>query len=105
MSFVGALQASIPVLLSIFCGVIAAQFGLLSTGAAEEVSKLCVKLLLPCLLISNLGSELHLDTVLRCVPIIGMRKRPLACNPSALSTLFIFFVSKLMYHAPDIGRG
>ncbi|KAI1164883.1 auxin efflux carrier [Nemania serpens] len=70
ISFAGAVQASISVLLTIFSGVVAAQFGLLSTGAAEEVSKLCVKLLLPCLLISNLGSELQLDTVVRYVPII-----------------------------------
>ncbi|EMR61568.1 putative auxin efflux carrier superfamily protein [Eutypa lata UCREL1] len=70
ISFVGALQASVSVLLTIFSGVVAAQFGLLSTGAAEEVSSLCVKLLLPCLLISNLGSELHLETVVKYVPII-----------------------------------
>lgn len=72
ISFVGALQASVSVLLTIFSGVVAAQFGLLSTGAAEEVSSLCVKLLLPCLLISNLGSELHLETVVKYVPIISM---------------------------------
>lgn len=76
ISFAGAVQASISVLLTIFSGVVAAQFGLLSTGAAEEVSKLCVKLLLPCLLISNLGSELQLDTVVRYVPIISMQSCP-----------------------------
>ncbi|RYO87888.1 hypothetical protein DL766_005264 [Monosporascus sp. MC13-8B] len=70
ISFLGALQASFSVLLTISSGVIAAQFNLISTEAAEEVSSLCVKLLLPCLLISSLGSELHLDTVIRYVPII-----------------------------------
>ena len=91
VSFLGALQASISVLLTIFAGVVAAQFGLLSTGAAEEVSSLCVKLLLPCLLISNLGSELHLDTVLRYVPIISMRKRPIILRlPRAVAFTFAF---------------
>ncbi|RYP32914.1 hypothetical protein DL767_005004 [Monosporascus sp. MG133] len=70
ISFLGALQASFSVLLTIASGVIAAQFKLISTEAAQEVSGLCVKLFLPCLLISNLGSELHLDTVIRYVPII-----------------------------------
>ncbi|RYP56554.1 hypothetical protein DL771_011873 [Monosporascus sp. 5C6A] len=70
ISFLGALQASFSVLLTIASGVIAAQFELISPEAAQEVSSLCVKLLLPCLLISNLGSELHLDTIIRYVPII-----------------------------------
>lgn len=70
VSLAGAVQASISVLLTIFSGVLAAQFGLLSTSAAEEVSGLCVKLLLPCLLISNLGAELHLETAHRYVPIV-----------------------------------
>lgn len=86
---VGALQASVSVLLTIFSGVVAAQFGLLSTGSAEEVSRLCVKLLLPCLLISNLGSELHLDTIVRYVPIISMSTyliTSLPPNPRYLSS-------------------
>lgn len=61
--FLAALQASIAVLLTIFAGVVATQFGLISEGASKEVSKLCVKLFLPALLIKNVGSELHWDTV------------------------------------------
>lgn len=61
--FLGALQASIAVLLTIFAGVIAAQFDLLTVSSAKEISKLCVKLFLPALLIVNVGSQLHLDTV------------------------------------------
>lgn len=91
ISFAGAVQASISVLLTIFSGVVAAQFGLLSTGAAEEVSKLCVKLLLPCLLISNLGSELQLDTVVRYVPIISMQ-RTLLCLVSTVPLCFPLFL-------------
>ncbi|KAI1779959.1 hypothetical protein F4818DRAFT_160402 [Hypoxylon cercidicola] len=37
-------------------------FGLVTTKAAEQLSQLCVKVLLPCLLMVKLGSELHLDT-------------------------------------------
>lgn len=63
--FLGALQASVAVLLTIFYGVIAAQFNLISEGAAKDVSKACVRLFLPALLIVNVGSELHADTVSR----------------------------------------
>lgn len=70
ISFLGAIQASLSVLLTIGCGVIAAQFGLVTTDAAEEVSHLCVNVLLPCLLITKLGSELHLDTIVNYVLII-----------------------------------
>ncbi|KAI1415997.1 auxin efflux carrier [Hypoxylon sp. FL1857] len=70
VSFIGAVQASLSVLLTIGCGVVAAQFGLVSTEAAEQVSRLCVKILLPCLLIVKLGSELHLDTAVHYVPVV-----------------------------------
>ncbi|KAI1383179.1 auxin efflux carrier [Hypoxylon trugodes] len=70
VSFLGAVQASLSVLLTIGCGVVAAQFGLVTTHAAEEVSRLCVKVLLPCLMITKLGSELYLDTTANYVPIV-----------------------------------
>ncbi|KAI0842056.1 auxin efflux carrier [Hypoxylon sp. FL0890] len=70
VSFLGAVQASLSVLLTISCGVVAAQFGLVTTEAAEQVSRLCVKILLPCLLIVKLGSELHLNTAVNYLPIV-----------------------------------
>ncbi|KAI0898307.1 auxin efflux carrier [Annulohypoxylon nitens] len=70
VSFLGAIQASLSVLLTISAGVAAAQFGLVTTHAAEEVSHLCVTMLLPCLMIVKLGSELHLDTIGNFVPIV-----------------------------------
>ncbi|KAI1208842.1 auxin efflux carrier [Annulohypoxylon truncatum] len=70
VSFLGAIQASLSVLITIGCGVAAAQFGLITTSAAEEVSHLCVTVLLPCLMIVKLGSELHLDTVVHFVPVV-----------------------------------
>jgi len=68
--FLGAVQASFAVLLTIFYGVLAAQFNLISEQSAKDVSKMCVKLFLPALLIVNVGSELHLDTAVRYVPVL-----------------------------------
>ena len=61
--FVGAFQASLSVLLTIFYGVLTAQFGLISESAARDVSKACVRLFLPCLLITNVGAQLNPETV------------------------------------------
>ncbi|KAI1459009.1 auxin efflux carrier [Annulohypoxylon moriforme] len=70
VSFLGAIQASLSVLITIGSGVAVAQFGLITTQAAEEISHVCVTVLLPCLMIVKLGSELHLDTVVYFVPIV-----------------------------------
>jgi predicted permease len=75
--FVGALQAAFSVLLTIAFGVIAAQCNLLSTGAAKEVSKLCVRMFLPALLIYKIGSNLHQDTGVRYIPILSKHQ----CTP------------------------
>jgi predicted permease len=79
--FTGALQAALSVLLTIGLGVVAAQCNLLSTNAAKEVSKLCVRMFLPALLIYKIGSNLHQDTGVRYVPILSKLNLPsyLAC--------------------------
>lgn len=85
--FLGALQASIAVLLTISYGVIAAQFNLVSQASAKDISKACVRLFLPALLIVNVGSQLHLDTV-RSIPASADRtKAMLICDyrPLAIS--------------------
>lgn len=61
--FLAALQASLSVLLTILVGVVAVQFDLISEPASKEVSKLCTKLFLPALLITNVGGQLHWDAV------------------------------------------
>ncbi|KAK5115481.1 hypothetical protein LTR62_001140 [Meristemomyces frigidus] len=66
----GALQASVSVLLTIFIGVLIAQFGLLDGDAAKQVSRTGVRIFLPALLITKVGSELHAGTVGRYVPIL-----------------------------------
>ena len=43
-AFLGALQASVAVLLTIGYGVIASQYGILRDSSAKDISKLCVKM-------------------------------------------------------------
>ncbi len=69
--FLGALQAAFSVLITIIFGVVAAQCNLLSVSAAKELSKLCVRMFLPALLIFKIGSNLHRDTGVRYIPILG----------------------------------
>ncbi|TLD09745.1 hypothetical protein E2P81_ATG10266 [Venturia nashicola] len=68
--FLGALQASVAVLLTISVGVIASQFQLIGIDSSKEISKVAVRLFLPALLIVNVGSQLHSDTAFRYVPIV-----------------------------------
>lgn len=70
-SFLGALQASLSVLLVIFYGVLAAQFNILKGDSTKQISTLCVRLFLPALLITKVGSQLHSDTGIRYVPILS----------------------------------
>ncbi|CAD6587524.1 MAG: hypothetical protein ASARMPREDX12_002922 [Alectoria sarmentosa] len=69
-SFLGAIQASLSVLLVILYGVIAAQFDILKGDSTKQISTLCVRLFLPALLITKVGSQLHADTGIRYVPIL-----------------------------------
>lgn len=70
-SFLGALQASLSVILTIFYGVLASQFNLLDKSSGKAISKICVRMFLPALLITKVGSELHLDTAIRYLPILS----------------------------------
>lgn len=89
VSFLSALQASLAVLLTIFYGVIAGQFDLLKGSSTKQISKLCVRMFLPALLITSVGSQLHSQTAIRYVPI--------------LSRIYIPFVSKhSLDMAPDL---
>ena len=58
-SFVAAVQASLSVLLVISYGSLSAHFGLLDSRHGKAISKICVKLFLPLLLLVQLGSEIH----------------------------------------------
>ena len=58
-SFIAAVQASLSVLLVISYGAIAARLGLLNSNNGKAISKICVKMFLPALLLIQIGSELH----------------------------------------------
>ena len=68
--FLGGIQATVSVILTISFGVAFSQFGLLDSDAATKISKTSVKVLLPCLLIHNLGKQLNPETAFEYVPII-----------------------------------
>ena len=70
-SFLGALQASISILLVIFYGVLANQYKLLDGASSKKISKVCVHMFLPALLITKVGNELHADTGTRYIPILS----------------------------------
>ncbi|KAK7956882.1 uncharacterized protein PG986_006104 [Apiospora aurea] len=58
-SFVGAIQASLSVLVIIASGVITAQCKILDAHSSKPLSKLCVRIFLPALLLTKIGSDLE----------------------------------------------
>ncbi|ORX96598.1 auxin efflux carrier [Clohesyomyces aquaticus] len=58
-SFEAAIQASLSVLLVIGYGGVAARLSLLDNKNGKALSKICVKMFLPALLVIKIGSELH----------------------------------------------
>lgn len=70
-SFLGALQASLSVLLTIGAGVLASRYNLLKEASGRDISKLCVRLMLPALLIVNVGEEVDLKTAPRYLPVLS----------------------------------
>lgn len=64
-SFLGAIQASLSVLLVISYGGIAAWLNLLDGKNTKAISKICVRMFLPALLIVKIGSELHAESASR----------------------------------------
>jgi auxin efflux carrier family protein len=69
-SLLAAVQASLSVLLVIFYGMIAAKFKLLDSASGKKISKVCVKMFLPALLITKVGSELHAGAANRYLVIL-----------------------------------
>jgi predicted permease len=58
-AFVGAIQASLSVLLVISYGSLAAHLGLLDSKNGKAISKISVKMFLPALLLVQLGTEMR----------------------------------------------
>jgi predicted permease len=69
-SFLAAIQASLSVLLVISYGSLSAHFSLLDSRTAKKISKICVKLFLPLLLLVQIGSHLHPGSAHRYVIIL-----------------------------------
>jgi predicted permease len=69
-SSVAAVQASLSVLLVISYGAIAARFGLLNSQHGKAISKICVKMFLPALLLVQIGSELHAGSANRYLIVL-----------------------------------
>ncbi|OAP58015.1 hypothetical protein AYL99_07105 [Fonsecaea erecta] len=64
-SFLAAIQASLSVLLVIFYGGVAAHLKLLNSANTKAISKICVRMFLPALLVVKIGSELHAGSAQR----------------------------------------
>lgn len=69
-SFLAAIQASLSVLLVIFYGAVAARFKLLDAPSAKSISKVSVRIFLPALLLTKIGSELHSGSAHRYLIIL-----------------------------------
>lgn len=72
VTFLSAVQASLSVLMTIAVGVAAAQFGFLDSESSKRVSQLSAQVFLPLLLLTNIGSEINLETSVRYLPILSM---------------------------------
>lgn len=64
-SLLAAVQASLSVLLVLLYGGIASYLNLLDGKTGKIISKICVKMFLPALLLVKLGSEMHLENASR----------------------------------------
>lgn len=69
-SFIAAIQASLSVLLVIFYGAVAAKLKLLDSSSSKSISKICVRMFLPALLLTQIGSELHAGSAHRYLIIL-----------------------------------
>lgn len=94
-SFVAAVQASLSVLLVISYGAIAARFGLLNASNGKAISKICVRMFLPALLLVNIGSELHPGSANRYLIILLWA---FICH---LVSFLIGLAAHLMFGLPD----
>lgn len=69
VAIVGAFQGSLSVLLTIFYGVIATRFGMVTPPTIKDVSALCANVFLPALLIATIGQNVSAENFLDYLPI------------------------------------
>jgi predicted permease len=94
-SFVAAVQASLSVILVISYGALTARLGLLDSKNGKAISKICVKMFLPALLLVQIGSELHLDSANRYLTILAWA---FICH---LISFLIGIFAHLVFGLPD----
>lgn len=94
-SFLAAIQASLSVLLVIFYGGLAAKLNLLNSATAKTISKICVKMFLPALLLTQIGSELHSGSAHRYALILLWA---FVCH---LISFLIGIAAHLLFGMPD----
>jgi predicted permease len=69
-SFLAAVQASLSVLLVMGYGALAAHLKLIDRANTRSISKICVRIFLPALIITKVGAELEADKVHRYLVIL-----------------------------------
>lgn len=69
-SFLAAIQASLSVLLVISYGGLAAHLQLLTPTNTKAISKVCVRMFLPALLVTKIGGELHAGSAGRYLTVL-----------------------------------
>lgn len=88
-TFLAAGQASSSILLVGVYGVLAAEFKILDGPSIKRISALCVRMLLPALLVTRIGSELEDETWSNYLPVFAW-----AIVYNAVSLLFGLAVSR-----------
>ncbi|KAK4148450.1 auxin efflux carrier [Chaetomidium leptoderma] len=69
-AFLAAVQASLSVLLVMFYGGLAAHLKLIDRTHTQSISKICVRIFLPALLITKVGAELEAEHAWRYLVIV-----------------------------------
>lgn len=101
-SFLGGLQASLSVLLTLGYGVLAGRIGLIRPSSMKDVSKLCNKMFLPALLIVNVGEQITAGELHKYWPVLGepihvtrptLRFRSISCPQYGPYSTFSYHVS------------
>lgn len=73
-TFLGALEGSIAVLLTLFVGYLVARKGMIDRPTVHKVSNICSMLFLPCLIVMQMGPELTAGQLKRLwiLPLWGL---------------------------------
>lgn len=71
-SAVAAAESSLSVILVLFYGYICSKYDFLSETGERSISKLCVNLFLPAMLLTDMGSHISLETLEEFWPLVAL---------------------------------